>query len=47
MRRALLILAVGLLIAALTLAVSRQFGVTFLLLPLLFFWRGGGRRDRD
>ena len=34
-----------LLIAALTLFVSRRFGFTFLFLPLFFAW-GGGAADR-
>lgn len=39
------LLLVALLIAALTLFVSRKLGFTFLLLPLFFVW-GGGPRDR-
>jgi hypothetical protein len=42
MNRTAAMLGVGLLIAALTLLVSRKFGVTFLFLPL--FYAGGGKR---
>ncbi|MFA4965194.1 MAG: hypothetical protein WC709_06095 [Thermoleophilia bacterium] len=43
-RRTLTAIGLGLLIAALTLFVSRRFGITFLFLPLFFTW-GRGRRD--
>jgi hypothetical protein len=38
------LIALSLLVAALTLFVSRRLGVTFLLLPLFFVW---GSRSRD
>ena len=40
--RTLMLIGLSLLIAALTLFVSRRFGFTFLFLPLFFAW-GGGR----
>ena len=42
-QRTLMLIGLSLLIAALTLFVSRKFGFTFLFLPLFFAW-GGGRR---
>ena len=41
-QRTLMLIGLSLLIAALTLFVSRKFGFTFLFLPLFFAW-GGGR----
>ena len=41
-QRTLMLIGLSLLIAALTLFVSRRFGFTFLFLPLFFAW-GGGR----
>jgi hypothetical protein len=38
-----MLIGLSLLIAALTLFVSRRFGFTFLFLPLFFAWGGGGR----
>ncbi len=40
MSRTWTLIAVSLLIAALTFFVSRRFGVTFLFLPLFFAWGG-------
>jgi hypothetical protein len=42
-QRTLMLIGLSLLIAALTLFVSRKFGFTFIFLPLFFAW-GGGRR---
>lgn len=44
-RNALLAVAAGLVILALTLFVSRQLGFVFLFLPLVFFWGRGPRGD--
>ena len=44
--RNLILLLVGLAIAALTLLVSRRLGFVFFLLPLFFFWSWGGGRRR-
>ena len=44
-QRTLMLIGLSLLIAALTLFVSRRFGFTFLFLPLFFAW-GGGRQRR-
>jgi hypothetical protein len=41
-QRTLMLIGLSLLVAALTLFVSRRFGFTFLFLPLFFAW-GRGR----
>jgi hypothetical protein len=46
MPRNLLLLAIGLAVAALTVLISWRLGFFFLFLPLFFFWSWGGRARR-